>query len=140
MIRYRFQYFQVTLRHRFIISIISSHHSYSIISSHKIAWMFPKNGFWDLSFNRSCQGFEACGTRNQSSPCWVGCFFTAVLGPQSCLGGRFRNGNGLGKCVLKKKSCREMDVSMYIYTCIYWYVYKYLYTYIHISIYIHIIW
>lgn len=30
-------------------------------------------------------GFEKCGTRNHSSPCWVDCFFTTVLGPESQL-------------------------------------------------------
>jgi len=27
--------------------------------------------------------FEECGTRNQTSPCWVRCFFSTVLGPES---------------------------------------------------------
>ena len=31
--------------------------------------------------NRSC--FEACGPRNETSSCWVDCFFDTVLGPEA---------------------------------------------------------
>ncbi|CAJ1337448.1 unnamed protein product [Effrenium voratum] len=31
--------------------------------------------------NPSC--FDGCGARNQTSPCWVRCFFTTVLGPEA---------------------------------------------------------
>ena len=51
---------------------------------------FPM-GCQDLS-SKPLWGFEKCGTRNHSSPCWVDCFFTTVLGPESQLDMNFFSG------------------------------------------------
>lgn len=57
--------------------------SWKVLSSKTIQEECVKTRLRDTVEEEGAECFEACGTRNQSSPCWVGCFFTTVLGPQS---------------------------------------------------------
>lgn len=57
--------------------------SWKVLSSRTIQEDCVKTRLTDVVEAESPGCFEKCGTRNHSSPCWVDCFFTTVLGPES---------------------------------------------------------
>ncbi|CAK9035040.1 unnamed protein product [Durusdinium trenchii] len=57
--------------------------SWKVLASRTIQEDCIKTRLVETVEDEGSRCFEQCGTRNQSSPCWVGCFFTTVLGPEA---------------------------------------------------------